>query len=114
MNVISMVRDSSLTELDWRVVEIARADGRKSQQAGSRISSFIKKLAQHRIRREPASGKLEVLRRFCERAWYCDRIPVRDLWAFAEAGYSWNDAQQILALVAAQRGFSPTIEGYRG
>ena len=81
---------------------------------GSRISSFIKNLAQHRIRGEPASGKLEILRRFCERAWYSDRIPVRDLWAFAEAGYSWTDAQQILALVAAQRGFSPTIEGYRG
>lgn len=110
MNVIPIKPESSLTELDWRVVEIARADGPRSINPEGRFTRFLREFVGVPIARSLANEKLEALRRFCVRAWYWDFIRSSDMHLLAQAGYSSIAMLQILAHVAGFRGFTPSLQ----
>lgn len=99
----------SLNELDWKVVEMARADGPRSLNPDGLVSRFIRFLGVPVTRRLTNEG-LEALRRFSVRAWYWDLIRSRDVTALLGAGYSKAHVLQILAHVAEFRGFTPSIQ----
>jgi hypothetical protein len=110
MNAIALKLECSLTDLEWRVVEIARSDGPQSINPDGRLTRFLRNFFGLPIARKLANDKLEALRRFCVRAWFWDLIRTRDVRALMEAGYASVDVFQILAHVADIRGFTPSIE----
>jgi len=110
MNAIASKLERSLTDFEWRVVEIARSDGPRSINPDGGFTKFLRDFFGLPIARKLANEKLEALRRFCVRAWYWDLIRSRDVRAVMEAGYTSADVFQILAHVAGYRGFTPTIE----
>ena len=110
MNAIALKLECSLTDLEWKVVAIARSDGPRSINPDGGFSKFLREFFGLRIARRLANEKLEALRRFCVRAWFWDLIRTRDVKALLEAGYTSLDLFQILAHVAGTRGFTPTIE----
>ena len=110
MNAIALKLECSLTDLEWRVVEIARSDGPRSINPDGRFARFLRDFFGLPMARKLANEKLEAFRRFCVRAWFWDLIRARDVRALMEAGYTSADVFQILAHVAGYRGFTPTIE----
>jgi YD repeat-containing protein len=110
MNAIALKLDCSLTDLDWQVVELAKADGPRSINPDGRLTRFLRDFFGLPIAHTLANKRLEALRRFCVRAWFWDLIPTRDVRALMEAGYASVDVFQILAHVADFRGFTPSIE----
>ena len=110
MNAIALKLECSLTDLEWKVVEIARADGPRSIEPDGRLTKFLREFFGLPIARKLANDRLEALRRFCVRAWFWDLIRGRDVRAVIEAGYTSVDLFQILAHIAGYRGVAPTIE----
>lgn len=110
MNAIALKLECSLTDLEWRVVEIARLDGPRSITADGRLTKLFREFFGLPIARKLANEKLEALRCFCVRAWFWDLIRARDVNALMEAGYTSFELFQILAHVAGFRGFTPTIQ----
>ena len=110
MNAITLKLGSSLTDLDWKVIEMAREDGPRSLNPDGRLTKFLRDFFGLPITRKLANEKLEALRRFCVRAWYWDLIRNRDVQALTEAGYSSVDVFKILAHVAGYRGFTPSLQ----
>ena len=110
MNAITLKLECSFTDLDWRVVEMARADGPSSINPDGRFTRLLRDLFGLPMTRKLANEKLEALRRFCVRAWFWDLIRLRDVRALMDAGYTSADVFQVLAHVTGYRGFTPTIE----
>ena len=110
MNALALTQRSSLTDLDWQVVGIARADGPRSLNPDGLLNRFVESLFGFPVARKLANEKLEALRRFCVRAWYWDLVRSKDLRMLMNAGYSSAAVFQILAHIAGYRGFSPSIE----
>jgi hypothetical protein len=110
MNALPLAQKEPLKELDWRVVEIARADGPRSLNPDGWLNKFVESFFGFPIARKLANEKLEALRRFCVRAWYWDLVRSKDLRMLMNAGYSSAAVLQILAHVAGCRGFTPSIE----
>lgn len=110
MNAMTLKMECSLTELDWKVIGMARADGPRSINPDGAFTRFLRDFFGLPITRKLANEKLEALRRFCVRAWFWDLIRTHDMRALMEAGYSSADALQILAHVAGYRGFTPSIQ----
>ena len=110
MNAPALKLECSLTDLEWRVVEIAHSDGPRSINPDGRFTKFLREFFGLPIARKLANEKLESLRRFCVRAWYWDLIRGRDIRSLMEAGYTSADLFQILAHVASYRGFTPAIQ----
>ena len=110
MNALTLTQPSSLTDLDWQVVEIARADGPRSLNPDEWLNKFLQDFFGIPAARKLANEKLEALRRFCVRAWYWDLVRSKEIRLLVEAGYSSIDVFQILAHVAGYRGFTPSIE----
>ena len=110
MNAIALKLECSLTDLEWKVVDIARADGPRSIEPDGRLTKFLREFFGLPIARKLANDRLEALRRFCVRAWFWDLIRGPDVRAVIEAGYTSVDLFQILAHIAGYRGFTPTIE----
>jgi hypothetical protein len=110
MNAIALKLERSLTNLDWQVIEMARADGPRSINPDGHFTRFLRDFFGLPIARKLANEKLEALRRFSVRAWFWDVIRAREVRALVEAGYTSVDAFQILAHVAGYRGFTPSIE----
>lgn len=110
MNALPLTQDGPLKELDWKVVEIARADGPRSLNRDGRFTRLLRDFFGLPAPRKLANEKLEALRRFCVRAWYWDLVRYKDLRMLMNAGYSSAAVFQILAHVAGYRGFTPTIE----
>lgn len=97
-----------LSDLDWKVVEAARADGPRSLNPDGMAARFLRFIGvpvPHRLTNE----KLEALRRFSVRAWYWDWFRTRDLRALYDAGYSRIHVLEILSHVGMTRGFTPSI-----
>jgi hypothetical protein len=110
MNAITLNQGCSLTDLDWRVVEIARMDGPRSMNPDGRFTRFCRNFFGLPIARKLANERLEALRRFCVRAWYWDLVRSTDVHELVAAGYSMPDAFQIVTHVAGYRGFTPAIQ----
>jgi hypothetical protein len=110
MNAITLKLECSLTNLDWQVVEMAKADGPRSLRPDGFLARLSRDMFGLPITRKLANEKLEALRRFCVRAWFWDLIRTREVRALVEAGYTSVDVFQILAHVAGNRGFTPSIE----
>src|SRR3954470_22973531 len=108
---IGVPRPTGLSELDWKVVEMARRDGPRSANPDGLWARLSRDLFHGRAVSRLADDALEALRRFSARAWYRDVIRRKYLHALFRAGYSLSDAFEILAHVAAHRGFSPSLEG---
>lgn len=106
----ALTSQPGLSELDWRVVEIARDNGPRSLNPDGFWARLSRDLFGLPVARQLANQKLEALRRFCVRAWYWDLIRTRDLRMLTDAGYSRSAASQILAHVAGYRGFTPSIQ----
>ena len=110
MNAIALDQGCSLTQVDWRVVEIARMDGPGSIDPEGRVTRFLRAfLALPRARRL-ASDRAEALRRFCVRAWYGNLIPSNDVRPLIDTGYTRIDVLEILTHVARRRGFTPSLQ----
>ena len=110
MNAIALKLECSLTELDWKVIEMARADGPRSINPEGRFTRFLQDFFGLPITRQLANKRLEALRRFSVRAWYWDLIRSRDVRVLVESGYRSADVFQILAHVAGYRGFIPSLQ----
>lgn len=104
------VRHRALKDVDWLVVEIARRDGPLTVNPDGLWARISRDLLGLPVAHRLTDDALETLRRFCVRAWYWNFIRQGDLRALIEAGYSHVHALQILAHVAGERGYSPTIE----
>ena len=110
MNAAAFKQGSSLSELEWQVVEIARRDGPRSINPDGRFARFLRDFFGVPVTAKLANKQLEALRRFCIRAWYWDLIRTKDLRMLVDAGYSSSALFQILTHVAGYRGFRPSIE----
>jgi hypothetical protein len=102
--------NANLSELEWRVVEIAREDGPRSLNSDGFLSRLSRDLFGLPVARRLANDRLEALRRFCVRAWYWDLIRSQDLRSLMDAGYSSVAVFQLLAHIAGYRGFTPSIQ----
>ena len=102
-----------LSDTDWRVVDMARADGPRSFNPDGWIASVWRVLG-FSVAHGLANDSLEALRRFSVRAWYWDVIRDRDVRLLSDAGYSSTHVRQILAHVASLRGFAPSVEELAG
>ena len=110
MNAITLNLECSLNDVDWQVIDMARADGPRSINPDGAFTRFLRDFFGLPIARQLANERLEALRRFSVRAWYWDLIRSRDVRTLMEAGYRSADVFQILAHVAGYRGFTPSIE----
>lgn len=110
MNAIASNQGRSLTDLDWKVVEVARRDGPLSINPDGPRARFLRIFFGFPIARGLANERAEALRRFCVRAWHWDLILTRDLRQLTDAGYSMVDVDRILAHVAGYRGFTPSVQ----
>ena len=110
MNAISLTAGCSLTDLEWKVVEIARTDGPRSINPDGPIARFLKIFFGLPVARPLANKRVEALRRFCVRAWHWNLIRTNDVRPLIDAGYSTADVSRILAHVAGYRGFTPPIQ----
>lgn len=110
VTAISRQRPSTLSDLDWRIVETARADRRHSLDPNSVWAVLARKLFGITLARPLANEGLEALRRFSVRAWHWNIVRPSELGALIDAGYSRTDALQILAHIAAHRGCMPSIQ----
>jgi hypothetical protein len=99
-----------LSELDWRVVDTARADGPRSLNPDGLVSRLIRAVFGISGPRALANEKLEALRRFSVRAWYWDFIRAKDVRTFFDAGYSRTNVLEILSRIGMTRGFTPSIQ----
>ena len=110
MNAINLTAGCTLNDIEWKVVEIARADGPHSLNPDGRLARFLRGFFGFQIPPGLASERAEALRRFCVRAWYWDLIRTKDLRPLIDAGYSMVNVDQILAHVAGSRGFTPSVQ----
>lgn len=110
MNAITLNIGGSLTELDWKVIEMARTDPPRSINPDGHFSCFLRDFFGLPMTRKLANENLEALRRFCVRAWHWDFVRTHDMQALMDAGYSSGDAVRILAHIAGSRGFTPSIQ----
>lgn len=109
MNAFSSIDKGPLGDLDWTIVDLARADGPRSLNPDGLPARFARFFG-IQVTEGLANDKLEALRRFGVRAWYWDLIRTRDLRAFLDAGYSRRDVLEILSRIGMARGFVPTIQ----
>jgi hypothetical protein len=107
---VSEKRCSTSSELDWRIVEMARTDGRRSLNPDGFRARLARKLFGISIPRPLANEALEALRRFSVRAWHWNFVRASDLGMLIDAGYSRADALQILAHIASRRGCMPCAQ----
>ena len=110
MNTIDLNGECSLTDLDWKVVEVARIDGARSMNPDGRLARLLRDFFGLPIPRGLANGRAEALRRFCVRAWHWNVIRTNDIRPLIAAGYSSDDVLRILAHVAGYRGFTPSMQ----
>jgi len=103
------IEQRRLARMDWQVIEMARKDGPRSLNPDGFISRMARNLFGIPIPRRLANDELEALRRFSVRAWFWDFVPVREVQAFIDAGYSVTHAKRILDYVAHHRGFTPSL-----
>ena len=109
MNAMTRIEAQRPVKMDWRVVEMARADGPRSLNPDGFLARLARNVLGIPIPRGLGSDQLEALRRFSVRAWFWDYVPARDLQSFVDAGYAVTDAKRILAYVAQHRGFTPSL-----
>jgi hypothetical protein len=98
------------TDQDWKVIEMARANGPWSQNPDGLFALVARYLVGLPEARSLADKRLEALRRFAVRAWYWDSIRAKDVRAFRSAGYSRTHILEILSHVGMARGFTPSVE----
>ena len=98
-----------LNDLDWRVVDDARADSILSMNPDGVFATPLRLLGLY-VARPLANEALEALRCFAVRAWHSRLIRSRDMCALHAGGFSTNHAEEILAHIAASRGFTPSIQ----
>lgn len=110
MNATDQHPDRILTDLDWKVVGIARLDGPCSAKPERRLARKLRSLFGLPVVRRLANDGAEALRRFCVRAWYWDPIRAGDVRPLLDAGYSTAAVFQILAHVARIRGVAPIMQ----
>ena len=110
MNATSPIAGRSLTDLEWKIVEIARRDGPRSIKPDEGFARFLRDLFGFPIARGLANERAEALRRFSVGAWYRDRISASDVRPLLAAGYSTAHVARILAHVSGHRGFAPPMQ----
>jgi hypothetical protein len=104
------LRPHTLDEVDWIVVDIARKDGPISLNPDGLWARISSSLLGFSVPRPLNNAPLEALRRFSVRAWYWNFIRTRDLKSLVGAGYSHVAALEVMAHVAGERGYCPSIE----
>ena len=108
--VIPVAAGDGLGSLEWEVVEIGRWDGASRLNPDGLLARMARILLGFEIARPLANRRLEALRRFAAKAWFRRTVRERDLRAFIDAGFSWNDAGRVLAYVGSQSGRVPSVE----
>jgi hypothetical protein len=107
---VQKIRHRALNEADWLVVAIARKDGPLSLNPDGLWARISRNLFGLPVGQRLTNDALEALRCFCVRAWYWNFVRTSDLRNLTEAGYSHVQGLQILAHVAGERGYCPSIE----
>jgi hypothetical protein len=110
MDITACPASCSLSSLDWKVVDLARRDGRRSILQPGRVERFVHALFGRPIALPLADHRLEALRRFCVRAWHWTLIRVEDTRLAVEAGYTTADPSEILSHIGRCRGVIPSID----
>ncbi len=103
-------RQPALSDLDWRVVEMARADGRHSLNPDGFWASTVRKIFGISVARPLANEGLEALRRFSVRAWHWNHVRPSDVGMLIDRGYSRAAALEVLAHIASRRGCMPCVQ----
>ena len=109
MNALSTIEPQRRVQMSWQVIDMARRDGPHSLNPDSIGGRIVRSLFGIPAPSRLANDGLEALRRFSVRAWFWDFVPVREVQAFLDAGYTETDARRILAYVAHHRGFTPSL-----
>jgi hypothetical protein len=104
--------NDALGRTEWSVIDMARAEGRRSANPNAFFNRLIAKLFGIAIARPLANERLEALRRFALSAWFRAEIRTRDMRNLFAAGFSSNDAARIIAYVGLQRGSVPEVEAW--
>ena len=110
MSAPASLNANSLSYLEWKIVEMAREDGRWSLNPDGFLARIVSGLFAVEVARPLANDRFEALRRFAVRAWYWDLIRTQDLCTLIDAGFSNEQARRILAHVESQRGFAPFVQ----
>ena len=107
---VSPAGQTSLSDLEWRIVEMGRADGRRGLNPDGFWPSLSRKLFKISVPNRLANEGLEALRRFSVRAWHWKQLRTADVLALIDAGYTRADAILILEHIASQRGCMPSVQ----
>ena len=110
MSTVTLTEEGLLTELEWRVVDMALDDGPRSMNPDGRLARFMRHVFGVSVAQKLANEKLEALRRFCVRSWYWSLIRTENLWMLMDAGYPSSAVIQILAHIAGRRGFASSVQ----
>jgi hypothetical protein len=109
-DIVEDVPAPLLNDTEWIIVDMARKDGPRSLNPSGFWAGVSRHVLGIPIPRNLANRTLEALRCFAVRAWYWDVIRSDDIRMLVDAGYSQAQAMEVLAHVAAHRGFSPTVQ----
>jgi hypothetical protein len=104
------VAQKPFNDLDWQVIEMARANGPWSLNPDGLFALLAQYLFGLPEARSLADKKLEALRRLSVRAWHWNLVRAKDVRAFLAAGYSRKHLLEILSHVGMARGFVPSVE----
>lgn len=103
-------RQQALSELHWRIVDMALADGRRSLNPDGFWASLSRRLFGISVPRPLANEGLEALRRFSVRAWHWNILRPGDVGRLIDAGYSRAAALEVLWHIASRRGCMPFVQ----
>ena len=109
-SALSPSGQSALSDLEWRIVEMARTDGRRSLNPDGVWSRLARKIFKISMPRRLANDGLEALRRFSVRAWHWNFLRPSDVGVLIDRGYSRAAALRILEYIASRRGCMPSTQ----
>jgi hypothetical protein len=97
-------RQGRLSPLEWSVVALAYGDGLASLRAPGRLAVALGNLFGSSHNPRLADPKLEALRRVAVLAWqYGYALPVSEVRAFLDVGYTTDHYETLLASIAVAR-----------
>lgn len=95
---------SSFSALEWNVIALARRDGLASLGEPGRLARALGGLFGLGRQSRLADSRLEALRRLAVHAWHRGyALPVSELKAFVAAGFTMDQAEDLLASVTGAR-----------
>jgi hypothetical protein len=96
--------DGHFSPLEWTTIALAQRDSLSSLGEPGRVSRALGSLFGIGTQSKLADPRLEALRRFAVHAWHWGyTLPVSEMKAFRQAGFSGDQLETILASVGFAR-----------